>query len=49
MCSPKQLWSLGLHAGYNPRANGAKRRSGRKPGARVTNTELYLIYLEIGL
>ena len=21
----------------NPRANGAKRRSGRKPGARVTN------------
>ena len=31
----------------NPRANGAKRRSGRKPGARVTNlalplaTELY--------
>ena len=22
---------------YNPRANGAKRRSGRKPGARVTN------------
>ncbi len=23
---------------YNPRANGAKRRSGRKPGARVTNS-----------
>ncbi len=22
----------------NPRANGAKRRSGRKPGARVTNS-----------
>ena len=22
---------------FNPRANGAKRRSGRKPGARVTN------------
>ena len=22
---------------YNPRANGAKRRSGRKPRARVTN------------
>ena len=22
---------------YDPRANGAKRRSGRKPGARVTN------------
>ena len=22
---------------YSPRANGAKRRSGRKPGARVTN------------
>ena len=22
---------------YNPRGNGAKRRSGRKPGARVTN------------
>ncbi len=25
-------------AGYCPRANGAKRRSGRKPGARVTNS-----------
>ena len=25
------------HFGGNPRANGAKRRSGRKPGARVTN------------
>ena len=25
---------------YNPRANGAKRRSGRKPGARVTNRAL---------
>ena len=24
----------------NPRANGAKRRSGRKPGARVTNLAL---------
>ena len=24
----------------NPRANGAKRRSGRKPGARVTNSVL---------
>ena len=24
----------------NPRANGAKRRSGRKPGARVTNRAL---------
>ncbi len=23
---------------YCPRANGAKRRSGRKPGARVTNS-----------
>ena len=23
-----------------PRANGAKRRSGRKPGARVTNSAL---------
>ena len=23
---------------YYPRANGAKRRSGRKPGARVTNS-----------
>ena len=27
-------------AKYNPRANGAKRRSGRKPGARVTNFAL---------
>ena len=26
-----------LCAWINPRANGAKRRSGRKPGARVTN------------
>ena len=26
-----------LLANCNPRANGAKRRSGRKPGARVTN------------
>ena len=25
---------------YNPRANGAMRRSGRKPGARVTNRAL---------
>ena len=25
---------------YYPRANGAKRRSGRKPGARVTNSAL---------
>ena len=25
------------HVNHNPRANGAKRRSGRKPGARVTN------------
>ena len=25
---------------HNPRANGAKRRSGRKPGARVTNLAL---------
>ena len=31
--------SLPRHAWIknNPRANGAKRRSGRKPGARVTN------------
>ena len=27
-------WSLSI---IKPRANGAKRRSGRKPGARVTN------------
>ena len=25
---------------FNPRGNGAKRRSGRKPGARVTNSAL---------
>ena len=25
---------------HDPRANGAKRRSGRKPGARVTNFAL---------
>ena len=28
---------LGFHTYHYPRANGAKRRSGRKPGARVTN------------
>ena len=28
------------HHKFNPRANGAKRRSGRKPGARVTNRAL---------
>ncbi len=27
---------------FYPRANGAKRRSGRKPGARVTNSACYL-------
>ena len=26
-----------LYINFSPRANGAKRRSGRKPGARVTN------------
>ena len=40
---------INRHAGYAteyivrccyPRANGAKRRSGRKPGARVTNSAL---------
>ena len=29
-----------LHTKSIPRANGAKRRSGRKPGARVTNSAL---------
>ena len=28
---------LNNYCSHNPRANGAKRRSGRKPGARVTN------------
>ena len=32
---------------YNPRANGAKRRSGRKPGARVTNSALAFTYIRI--
>ncbi len=31
----------------NPRANGAKRRSGRKPGARVTNSALAFTYIRI--
>ena len=30
-----------------PRANGAKRRSGRKPGARVTNSALAFTYIWI--
>ncbi len=30
-----------------PRANGAKRRSGRKPGARVTNSALAFTYIRI--
>ena len=32
---------------YSPRANGAKRRSGRKPGARVTNSALAFTYIRI--
>jgi hypothetical protein len=32
---------------YNPRANGAKRRSGRKPGARVTNSALAFTCIRI--
>ncbi len=32
---------------YIPRANGAKRRSGRKPGARVTNSALAFTYIRI--
>ena len=31
----------------NPRANDAKRRSGRKPGARATNSALALTYIRI--
>ena len=31
----------------NPRANGAKRRSGRKPGARVTNSALAFTCIRI--
>ena len=30
-----------------PRANGAERRSGRKPGARVTNSALAFTYIRI--
>ena len=30
---------------YNPRANGAKRRSGRKPGARVLIPPGYFFYI----
>ena len=32
---------------YNPGANGAKRRSGRKPGARVTNLALPLAKFKV--
>ena len=35
------------HTISNPRANGAKRRSGRKPGARVTNSALAFTYIRI--
>ncbi len=36
-----------MRQGYNPRANGAKRRSGRKTGARVTNSALAFTYIRI--
>ncbi len=32
---------------HNPRANGAERRSGRKPGARVTKSTLAFTYIRI--
>ena len=34
---------------YYPRANGAKRRSGRKPGARVTNLALAIGKLKVSI
>ena len=46
MISGDDIWGMGRLVEVenenlprnNPRANGAKRRSGRKPGARVTNS-----------
>ena len=42
--TPEKISHSGVvHTGisdHSPRANGAKRRSGRKPGARVTNSAL---------
>ncbi len=32
---------------FSPRANGARRRSERKPGARVTNSALVFTYIRI--
>ncbi len=36
-----------IYMKHYPRANGAKRRSGRKPGARVTNSALAFTYIRI--
>ena len=34
---------------YIPRGNGAKRRSGRKPGARVTNLALAIAKFKVSI
>ncbi len=38
-----------LQRAINLRANGAERRSGRKPGARDTNSALAFTYIRIPL
>ena len=46
---PRSIWldQPGLTENNIPRANGAERRSGRKPGARVTNFALAFTYIRI--
>ena len=41
------LYNFFMSICYIPRANGAKRRSGRKPGARITNSALAFTYIRI--
>ena len=43
----KKAHEFGENFYTSPRANGAKRRSGRKPGARVTNSALAFTYIRI--
>ncbi len=43
----KHVSYLDRTSSHYPRANGAKRRSGHKPGARVTNSALAFTYIRI--
>ncbi len=44
---PLSAGNIIISLSFCPRANGAKRRSGRKPGARVTNSALAFTYIRI--